>query len=97
MHPTLESITDAVLADAAARSGVERSRLLVDRAEVVTWSDGSLGCPAPDMMYTQALVPGYRILIRAREQLLDYHATSRGYFLLCPAGRATDPVGNAVI
>jgi hypothetical protein len=49
------------------------------------------------MMYTQALVPGYRIRVRAGEQLLDYHATSRGHFLLCPPGRAIDPVGDAVI
>ena len=42
----------------------KRADLKVLSAEAVTWSDGSLGCPEPGMMYTQALVPGYRVQIR---------------------------------
>jgi hypothetical protein len=29
------------------------------------WNDGSLGCPEPGMMYTQALVNGYWLIIEA--------------------------------
>lgn len=90
---TLESVTAAVLADAAKRTGIDRTALVVQSAEEVTWADGSLGCPAPGMNYTMALVPGYRIRVRAGEQLLDYHASRRGSFMLCPAGRAIDPTG----
>jgi hypothetical protein len=43
------------------------------------------------MNYTMALVPGYRILVRAGERLLDYHASRRGYFVLCPEGRSVPP------
>jgi hypothetical protein len=35
----------------------------VVEARPVTWSDGALGCPEPGMMYTQALVDGYRIIL----------------------------------
>ena len=92
MNPTLSSVTEAVLADASTRTGADKASLRVESAEAVTWADGSLGCPQPGMNYTMALVPGYRIKVRAREQLLDYHASQRGYFVLCPAGRAVEPI-----
>jgi hypothetical protein len=94
MMPTLDSITEAVLADAAIRTGLEKARLKIDRTQAVTWADGSLGCPQPGMSYTMALVPGYRITVRAGAELLDYHASERGYFVLCLAGRAEEPAGE---
>jgi hypothetical protein len=45
-------------------------------AERVTWSDGSLGCPEPDMMYTQALVEGYRIVLLTDEGEVAFHGAS---------------------
>ena len=33
--------------------------------EDVTWPDGALGCPEPGMSYTQALVPGARLVLEA--------------------------------
>lgn len=97
MNATLASVTDAVVSDAAQRSGLKKSDLVVESAEAVTWADGSLGCPAPGAMYTMALVPGFRIRIRAGGELLDYHATERGQFLLCPPGRAVDPVDGVTM
>jgi len=94
MNPTLASITDAVLADAAQRTGLDRTGLKAESAIAVTWADGSLGCPEPGMNYTMALVPGYRIGVRAGEQLLDYHASRRGYFVLCPDGRSEEPAAS---
>jgi hypothetical protein len=88
---TLEATVDAALADAAKRTGLNRVDLKVLSAEDVTWSDGSLGCPEPGMMYTQALVPGYRVQIRAGGQELDYHASRMGLPVLCPPGRAMPP------
>ena len=93
----LSSVTEAVLADAAKRTGLPRASLDVLSAMPVTWSDGSLGCPDPGMSYTMALVPGYQIKVRAGEQVLDFHASRRGHFVLCPAGRSIDPVGDAVM
>jgi len=93
----LKSTIDAALADAARRTKTDVSQLKVVSAESVTWSDGSMGCPRPDMGYTQALVPGYRIRILANGQLLDYHAGQRGMPFLCPPERATDPVPDSRI
>lgn len=92
MTATLESVTESVLEDAATRTGVARANLEVESAMSVTWADGSLGCPQPGMNYTMALVPGYRIRVRAGDDLLDYHASRRGHFVLCPADRSVPPV-----
>ncbi len=84
-------MVDAALDDAARRMKRDRSRLEVLSKEYVTWTDGSLGCPQPDVMYTQALVPGYRIRIRAGTEVLDYHAGKRGLPVLCPPSRSVEP------
>jgi len=88
----LQSVTQQALADASSLTGVERARLVVVEAQAVTWQDSSIGCPQQGMQYTMALVPGYRVRIQAGERLLDYHASSRGSPVLCPEGRAVDPL-----
>lgn len=94
-HPVAVGVTavlEKALADAEQRTGMPRSQLRVESAEAVTWPDGSLGCPEPGMAYTQALVPGFRVKIRAGGTLLDYHAGRGGAPTLCPAERARDPL-----
>ncbi|MCS6828537.1 MAG: hypothetical protein NZ553_18130 [Caldilinea sp.] len=89
-------LLEAILADAASRTGLERDALLVLQDEAVVWSDGSLGCPEPDMMYTQALVEGYHVIVQAGDRQLDYRASHSGFFKLCEnplppgAGRASE-------
>jgi hypothetical protein len=85
----------AARADAAARLGLSPDALEVLSAESVTWSDGSLGCPAPGRVYTQALVPGYRVRLRGPAGELAYHASTRGALVLCPAARAQQPLPGA--
>ena len=86
--PMLEQIR----ADAAQRAGVAESAVRVETVESVIWRDGSLGCPRPDMMYTQALVPGWRLRVAAGGQALHYHASRRGQWLWCPADRVQQPL-----
>ena len=64
-------------------------------SQAVTWSDGALGCPEPGRAYTQALVPGWQIRLRAGTEVLDYHASRGGALLLCPPGRAVLPPAGA--
>lgn len=89
---SLQSVTEAALADATRQTGIERARLTVLEAQAVTWQNGSLGCPEKGMAYTDALVPGYRVRIQAGARVLDYHASARGGLTLCPEGRAVDPL-----
>lgn len=88
----LQSIIAAAKRSAAAQRKVAQADIEVVRAEEVTWPDGSLGCPAPGMQYTQALVPGYRVRLRVAGETLDYHAAATGHLVLCPPERATDPI-----
>lgn len=76
-------LLNAILDDASQRTGLASEVLVVRRAEAVTWSDGSLGCPMPGMFYTQALVDGYQIVLDAGGQSLDYRAGDNLYFRLC--------------
>lgn len=89
--PELQRQTQAALADAAQRTGVAMAELKIASIEAVTWLDGSLGCPEADLMYTQALVPGYRIRIEAGGKQFEYHTAKRGEMMLCPAERAMKP------
>ena len=74
----------------AARTRPAQPQVLV--AESVIWSDGAMGCPRPGMLYTDALVPGYRVRLQLGQQVLDYHAGRDGKPWLCPAERVVAPV-----
>jgi hypothetical protein len=65
--------TDAAVVDLAERLGVALGEIEIVTTEEVTWRDGSLGCPQPGMRYTQALVNGYRVVLRCRGKDYHYH------------------------
>ncbi len=75
-------------ADLAERSEAAREEMVVIRDQAVTWSDGSLGCPQPGVFYTQALVPGYWVVLKVGEVEYDYRASESGFFVLCAGGLA---------
>ena len=60
-----EAILDPILKEAAKLANVPPQQLVIVRAEAVVWNDGSLGCPEPGMEYTQALINGYWVVIKA--------------------------------
>jgi len=83
-------LMEAIMADAESRM-TTKGALTVVRAESVTWSDGSLGCPEPGVMYTQALVDGYWVVLDAGGSQMDYRASSRGSFKLCENSLGVPP------
>jgi hypothetical protein len=91
---TLAEVTASALDDAVRTTGLASSELRVLSAGPVTWGDGSLGCPEEGMLYSQALVPGYRIRVQAQDRVLDYHASRDGRLLLCPEWRSVPPVSD---
>lgn len=78
-----EEMLDALMEQASEEAGVSTDEITVISAESVTWSDGSLGCPEPGMAYTQALVPGYRVVLDVAGEEIHYHAGSDGSFFAC--------------
>lgn len=90
--PVPEELFAQMAEQAAAVAGVSIGELEVVRAQAVTWNDGSLGCPEPGQMYTQALVDGYWVVLRAGGQEFDFRASQRGDVKLCPPGQGRPPI-----
>ena len=98
MHSQVpQAILEPVLNQAAALAKVSRDQLEIVRAEPAIWNDGSLGCPEPGMNYTQALVNGYWVVIKAGRQTYDFRLARGGNFRLCPDGRGHPPLPSDAI
>lgn len=79
-----QPLLDAIIADAVARTGYGVDEFSVIGDQAVVWPDGALGCPEPGMVYTQALVEGYHVVLEARGERFDYRVGHRDQFRLCP-------------
>ena len=82
----------AALAQQVGATAADSARVVT--AEEVTWPNGALGCPQPGRMYTQALVPGYRVVFEADGKTYAYHASRAAGFKYCKlpaAGLAPGP------
>lgn len=77
----------AIIADLAARGVPAALTKEITLAQVVTWNDGSLGCPEPGRSYTQAIVTGMRVVVRAGTESYDYRFGAGDVPLLCTQKR----------
>jgi len=78
--------------DLTRRALVKHDAITVVSATEQQWSDGAMGCPQPGQMYTQMIVPGYRVVLQANGDRYAYHSDRRGNFIVCSNGLAFDPV-----
>ena len=92
--PSLQAGIAAAKSDLATRLEITEQDIELSEAREVTWRDGALGCPEPDMMYTQALVPGYYIRLSAGDDSYAYHAGRDGQPFLCPEERSQPPADD---
>lgn len=86
-----EELLNAIRADLEQRLRIDTKGLQPVRAESVNWNDGSLGCPRPGQVYTQAVTPGYHVVFEIDETYYDYRAKRDGYFMLCELPVLTRP------
>lgn len=89
-----QQITHAQV-DLAGRLGLDPAEVTVISSGPVTWRSGALGCPKPGMNYTQALAPGFQIILQAEKTTYHYHAKSGGQPFYCPQDRIETPAGNS--
>lgn len=87
-------LLNQIIAALAEKLGIDPGAIAVVKAESVTWNDGSLGCPQPGLMYTQALVPGYHVVLDVNGAQYDFRVSQNGFFLLCENG-GTGSIGGA--
>lgn len=87
-----KELLDNIRVDAAerAKSLPDSVRVIMARKEI--WSDGSMGCPVPDEVYTQMQTTGYHIVTSVGLQKFDYRAAENGRFRLCDPMRIKKPM-----
>jgi len=72
--PIVYNYLSIAKSDLVKRSGVGIGEISVLEVEKIIWPDTSLGCPQKDLLYSQMLVPGYRIILKAKNKVYNYHA-----------------------
>lgn len=72
-----------VKADLAQRLGVSEEEVSVKSLETMQWSDSSLGCPQPGMMYAQVITPGYRLVLVVEGQVYEAHTDEGQHAVWC--------------
>jgi hypothetical protein len=68
----------AAVAYLADELGITPQEVTVLASEQVEWSDASLGCPQPGMMYAQVVTPGYSFLLDAAGEQYKVHTDLTG-------------------
>jgi hypothetical protein len=93
--PMTDPNIKAAAADLSHQSGAPLSEITVVSFEAVTWPDGSLGCPQPDMAYAQVLVDGARIRLEVDGEVYEYHSGGNQPPFLCE--NPTEPAPGSVV
>jgi hypothetical protein len=71
-------VRNAVLQAASRRLNLSSSQLIIVQAQSQTWGNGCLELVKPNESCTQALVPGWRVVVSGVDQSLVYHTNSSG-------------------
>jgi hypothetical protein len=87
-QPQLEIL---VRQDLAQRLEVDPEAIEIVTKEAVEWPNGAMGCPAPGAVYTQAIVPGFRMVLEVDGERYEYHTDRQQRFLLCEGGEPQFP------
>jgi hypothetical protein len=73
-----ERVREAVLNAASRRLKVSVTKLTIIQAQKRDWRDGCLEITDNDSVCSQAIVPGWRVVVGTKEQALVYHTNERG-------------------
>ncbi len=73
----------AAINDLATKLKIPSEAVQVVSVSAVDWSDTSLGCPQPGMFYAQVIVQGYKIVLSAGSQQIEYHSDQKGRVVTC--------------
>ena len=85
-NPTLnnlETLIGTAKQDLAGRLSIPVNEIILLDAKDVIWSNSSLGCPQPGMVYADILTPGYLILLNVNNKDYEYHAGKSSDVFLC--------------
>lgn len=92
--PALGLPAQRAIAVVAERLNLAPTQVNIISSQQVDWPDGCLGVFQPDVMCTQAIVPGYRIILEANGQQYEVHTDLAGnQALLAPGVSLGVPIG----
>ncbi len=83
--PETEAVVRMAVEDLTQRLSLAPEAIRLVSVGAVEWSDASLGCPQPGMMYAQVITPGYRVVLEAGSKRYEYHTDRAGVAVLCQA------------
>ncbi|NLO72715.1 MAG: hypothetical protein GX100_01220 [candidate division WS1 bacterium] len=72
-------IVDTCRQDLAQRLKVDLTQITVEKLEPVTWMSSALGLQRPGMAYAKALVPGFRVELKAPRSNYCYHTSQKQF------------------
>ncbi|MBC1192012.1 hypothetical protein PN434_11930 [Microcystis aeruginosa CS-558/01A06] len=75
------SVIEAVRQHLSQKTKIPVNRLQIQAAQPQTWPDGCLGLAKPGALCTQALVPGWRIVLTDNQKTWVYRTNSSGAHL----------------
>jgi hypothetical protein len=81
--PNLQSLIAKAKDDLAQRLSIPVDQINGIDVKSVIWSNSSLGCPQPGMLYAEVLTPGFLILLSANGQEYEYHAGKASDIFYC--------------
>lgn len=90
-----QPLIDLAVADLAGMVNASVDRIAVVRVEAVDWPDGCLGCAKAGEFCTEAIVPGYRVVLEVGGQEYEYRADRQRTVRPCPAKAAAADWGAA--
>ena len=79
LKPFITSAKD----DLASQLDVPANEIEVVEAQMVTWPDGSAGCPSPNIDYIQVQEEGLIIQLVYKGQVYEYHQSQSRPLFLC--------------
>lgn len=83
-QPSIQSsLEKSVIEDLAKRLNENANKISVVTIEAANWRDGSLGCPEPGKVYTQATTSGYEVILESVGKTYTYHAVNNVHFVYC--------------
>ena len=73
--------------DLSQQTGITAAGIQIDQVEQVDWPDGCLGINTAGQMCTQAITPGYRIVLSANGEIYEYHTDLNGSQVILITGQ----------
>lgn len=83
MCESLPKIIYSAKDDLAKQLKVPNMDIVVASLQEIQWISGSLGCPEPGKLYTQAIVPGYQVIFEYQNKQYEYHTDKSKLFVIC--------------